>query len=70
MNILSTIGVYNMNNSVNIYKIVYLDSISQSEYICKIFATSTIGALKTFIKNYGARYTAKHVYQLTNNTLR
>ena len=56
--------------NVNIYKIVYHDTISQTEYICKIFAHSTLGALKTFIKNYGSRYTAKKVYQLTNNTLR
>lgn len=56
--------------NVNIYKVVYHDTISQTEYICKIFAHSTLGALKTFIKNYGSRYTAKKVYQLTNNTLR
>ncbi len=56
--------------NVNIYKIVYRDTISNTEMVCKIFAHSTLGALKTFVENYGWRYVVQHVYQQTNNTLR
>jgi len=57
-----------MNTSI--YKIVYVDTISNTEYVMKVFATSVIAALKAFIDNKGSRYKAKHVYQQNNNTFR
>ena len=57
-----------MNTSI--YKIVYVDTISHTEYVMKVFATSVIAALKTFIDTKGNRYKALHIYQQTNNTFR
>lgn len=56
-----------MNTSI--YKIEYVDNISKTEYVMKVFATSVMAALKMFIDNKGSRYTAKHIYQLNNNRL-
>jgi hypothetical protein len=52
---------------VNIYKIEYVDTISENVYVMKVFATSVIAALRSFILAKGSRYKAKHVYKLTNN---
>ena len=56
-----------MNTSI--YKIEYVDNISKTEYVMKVFATSVMAALKMFFENKGNRYTAKHIYQLNNNRL-
>ena len=56
-----------MNTSI--YKIEYVDNISKTEYVMKVFATSVMAALKMFIDSKGSRYTAKHIYQLNNNRL-
>ncbi len=52
---------------VNIYKIEYVDTISENVYVMKVFATSVIAALRSFILAKGSRYKAKHVYKLTNS---
>jgi hypothetical protein len=57
-----------MNTSI--YKIVYVDTISHTEYVMKVFATSVIAALKSFRDSKGSRYKALHVYQVNNNTFR
>jgi hypothetical protein len=57
-----------MNTSI--YKIIYVDTISHTEYVMKVFATSVIAALKSFIDAKGNRYQAKHIYQLNNNNFR